>query len=190
MPRRFNSARAGAVRSGFGSSTAEAKYVSAAGKRARIDSGPIAYRHMQLDKEYPVVISQNVVWGDMDAFQHINNTVYFRYFENVRLAYLERIGYMESMESTGLGIILAETRCRYLLPLTYPDTVRTGTRLLAIDDDRFRMEYAVFSEGEQKLAAIGEGLIVSYDYRRAQKAPIPQAIRQRMMAIQPHTGED
>jgi hypothetical protein len=61
MPCRFNSARAGAAGSGSRSPTAEAKYVSAAGKRAKIDSGPIAYRYMQLDKEYPVVISQNVV---------------------------------------------------------------------------------------------------------------------------------
>ena len=36
----------------------------------------------QLDKEYPVVLSQDVIWGDMDAFGHINNTVYFRYFED------------------------------------------------------------------------------------------------------------
>ena len=38
-----------------------------------------------LEKEYPVVIEQPLIWGDMDAYQHVNNTVYFRYFEDVRI---------------------------------------------------------------------------------------------------------
>jgi len=50
---------------------AEAKYVSEVGKSARIDSGPIAYRYLQLDKEYPVVMSQNLVWGEMDALNSL-----------------------------------------------------------------------------------------------------------------------
>ena len=135
--------------------------------------------------QYPVTLSVPVIWGDMDAFQHINNTVYFRYFENARLAYLEQVGYMQRMEQTGLGIILAETQCRYRLPLTYPDTVITGTRLKSLGSDRFVMEYAVYSERHQKLAATGEGLIVSFDYRNHHKAPIPADIRQHMIEIEP-----
>lgn len=138
----------------------------------------------QMLERFPVTVSVPVIWGDMDAFRHINNTVYFRYFENVRLAHLEQVGYMQSMESTGMGIILAETRCRYLLPLTYPDTVLIGTRLQTIRDDRFSMEYAVFSEQHRTLAATGEGLIVSYDYRHGRKAPIPEPLRQRIIALE------
>ena len=43
----------------------------------------------QLKKEYPVVLNQDIIWGDMDAFGHINNTVYFRYFEDARIAYFD-----------------------------------------------------------------------------------------------------
>jgi len=49
----------------------------------------------QLMKEYPVIIAQDIIWGDMDAFDHINNTVYFRYFENARIEYFNKIGVIE-----------------------------------------------------------------------------------------------
>ena len=138
--------------------------------------------------DYPVTVSVPVIWGDMDAFQHVNNTVYFRYFENARLAYLEQTGYMQSMEQTGLGIILADTRCRFRMPLTYPDTVVIGTRLSSLGRDRFTMEYAVFSERHQKLAATGEGLIVSFDYRNHCKTAIPPDIRRCMIEMEPRFG--
>ncbi len=43
---------------------------------------------------YPVVVEWDVAWGDMDAYGHVNNVVYFRYFEQARIAYLERIGWL------------------------------------------------------------------------------------------------
>ncbi len=45
-------------------------------------------------KHYSVIIETPVAWGEMDAFQHVNNIVYFRYFESVRIAYFEKIGYL------------------------------------------------------------------------------------------------
>jgi len=60
----------------------------------------------QLKKEYPVVLSQDIIWGDMDAFGHINNTVYFRYFEDARIAYFDQIGVHEQMKQIGDGLIV------------------------------------------------------------------------------------
>ena len=51
----------------------------------------------QLKQEYPVVLSQDIIWGDMDAFGHVNNTVYFRYFEDARIAYFDQIGVHEQI---------------------------------------------------------------------------------------------
>jgi len=62
---------------------------------------------IQLNKEYPVVLSQDVVWGDMDAFGYVNNTEYFRHFEDARIAYFDRIGVHEHKEQSGIGPILA-----------------------------------------------------------------------------------
>jgi len=135
---------------------------------------------VSLLKHCPVVIETPVVWGDMDAFQHLNNTVYFRYFESARIAYFERLKLLEYMDTTGIGPILASTSCRFKIPLTYPDTVSIGTRVSEIEEDRFTMAYVVVSHKQQKVAAEGTGLIVTFNYKENRKALLPAEIRQRI----------
>ena len=124
---------------------------------------------------YPVRISVPVAWGEMDAMGHVNNVVYLRYFESVRMVYLERIGLMAHMQEHGIGPILAETRCRFRIPLEYPDEVEIGARVAKLDTDRFLMEYAVASRNHGRLAAEGDGLIVTFDYDAKRKAAVPEA---------------
>jgi acyl-CoA thioester hydrolase len=133
---------------------------------------------------FPVVIEIPVVWGDMDAFQHVNNTVYLRYFENARIAYFEALGYLERMDQTGVGPVLASTRCRFRIPLTYPDTVSVGAKTTEIQTDRFVQEYAVFSHRHLKIAAEGEGVLVHFNYRENKKATIPEELRQRILELE------
>lgn len=134
--------------------------------------------------DYPVTIEIPVAWGEMDAFRHVNNTVYFRYFESVRMVYFERIGLLDILCETGVGPILATTRCDFKFPLTYPDRVDVGTRVSEIGEDRFTMMYHVFSQQAGRTAARGEGVIVSYDYGAGGKCPLPDAARERIRALQ------
>jgi acyl-CoA thioester hydrolase len=138
----------------------------------------------QLLKHCPVVIETPVAWGQMDAFQHLNNTAYFRFFESGRIAYFERLDLLEYMEATGVGPILASTTCRFRIPLTYPDTVSIGTRVSSIEADRFTMEYYVVSHKHQKVAAEGTGLIVCFDYRENKKTSVPDELTQRIKALE------
>lgn len=132
----------------------------------------------ELLKHCPVIIETPVAWGEMDAFRHLNNITYFRYFESGRIAYFERLGLLEYMESTGVGPILAATSCRFKIPLTYPDTVSIGTRVSEIDNDRFMMEYYVVSHRHQRVAAEGNGLIVCFDYKQNRKTAVPAELKQ------------
>lgn len=132
---------------------------------------------------FPVVIDLPVAWGEMDAFQHVNNIVYFRYFESVRMACFERIGLTEMLESEGIGPILASTQCRFRLPLTYPDTVAVGARIEDVSEDRFTMRYRVVSHRHGRIAADGDGLIVTYDYRAGTKVPVPEELRRRIAEL-------
>jgi acyl-CoA thioester hydrolase len=112
----------------------------------------------------------------MDAFQHINNTVYFRYFEDARLAYFEKTGVMEHMNQTNIGPILAETQCQFRAPIAYPDQVLIGTRLKEIPlqgDSRFIMEYAIYSDQHDTIAAKGTGNVVYYNYEQGSSCEIP-----------------
>jgi acyl-CoA thioester hydrolase len=134
---------------------------------------------------YPVILDITVAWGEMDAFQHVNNIVYLRYAESARIAYLEQAGLSESMEGTGIGPILASINCRYLFPVTYPDTVRVGTRVTEIGVDRFTVHFRIVSTRHGRVAAQGDSVIVSYDYRTGSKVPLPEAMRAAILALEP-----
>ena len=135
-------------------------------------------------KQCPVVIETPVAWGQMDAFRHLNNTAYFRFFESGRIAYFERLNLLEYMEATGVGPILAATNCRFRIPLTYPDTVSIGTRVPEVQHDRFTMEYYVVSHKHEKVAAEGTGLIVCFNYKENEKTAVPPELKKRIEELE------
>jgi acyl-CoA thioester hydrolase len=137
---------------------------------------------------FPVVVVQDVAWGDMDAYQHVNNVVYFRYFENARLEYLRRIGWLALREATGVGPILASTQARYRRALTYPDAVAIGARVIEVQEDRFVLEHRIASRRLGEIATEGQALIVSFDYRAGKKTPLPAAVRQRVEELEGGQG--
>jgi len=130
----------------------------------------------KLEADFVLVVEIPVAWGDMDAMGHVNNAVYFRYFETARIAYFERVGFLEEMKRSGTGPILASTRCRFRRPLTYPDRVFVGTSASDLQEDRFLMLYRVVSEALGDVTAEGDGLIVSYDYCKNERAPLPAGV--------------
>jgi acyl-CoA thioester hydrolase len=133
---------------------------------------------------YPVVVTQAVVWGDMDSYQHVNNVVYFRYFENARLEYFRRLDWFVLEKQIGVGPILAATSARFRKPLTYPDTIAIGARVEEIGEDRFLFQYVIVS---RKLAAVvteGQGTIVTYDYANQRKVTIPDEVRRRIEELE------
>ena len=76
---------------------------------------------------FPAIATLPVQWGDQDLFEHVNNTVYFRWIETSRVEYWHKSGLHELMEPLGLGPILASVKCDYKKQLRYPDEVQIGT---------------------------------------------------------------
>jgi len=134
--------------------------------------------------DYPVVIEIPVAWGEMDAYGHVNNIVYFRYFETARMAYFEKLASPDFVSRNPLGPILASTSCRFRAPLAFPDRLSVGARVARVDEDRFVMFYAVYSHSLQRIAAEGEGTIVCFDYRENRKAPLPAELRLRISELE------
>jgi acyl-CoA thioester hydrolase len=132
---------------------------------------------------FPVTLPWPVAWSDMDAFGHVNNAVYFRWFESVRIHYFERIGWRTGATGT-VGPILASTSCAYRAPLTFPDTVVLGARVEEVLADRFTMRYRVMSERLGRVAAEGEGRVVAYDYAANAKAALPEPVRAAIEALE------
>ncbi len=106
---------------------------------------------------FPVVIEQSVAWGEMDSYRHVNNVVYFRYFENARLEYLRRLDLLAFEKETGIGPILSATQARFRRPLTYPDTIAIGARLLTLEADRFVLEHKIVSGRKASWSPKGRG---------------------------------
>lgn len=133
---------------------------------------------------FPVVVEQDVAWGDMDSYQHVNNVVYFRYFENARIPWLDRIGWMKLRAETGFGPIIASTSARYRRPISFPDHILIGVRAADVQLDRVTIEYRIVSTKLNALAADGEAVVVSYDYNAAKKCPIPEAVRKAIEELE------
>ena len=135
--------------------------------------------------QFPIVRADFVGWSDMDAFQHVSNIVYFRWFQEARVEYMTKIGWFELREKLGHGPILASTQARYRRPLTYPDTIRTGARILDIGKDRVTFEHKLYSEkwGEE-LVAEGQAVIVAFDYRSGAKADLPAELIEKINQLE------
>ena len=131
---------------------------------------------------YPVTVPLTLQWGEMDAYQHLNNVVYFRYFETSRIAYFRAMGLTD--DTAAVRPILASTACRFRAPLHYPDQVTVGARVTEVGEDRFGMEYAVASERLGRVAAEGQALLVAYDYRAGLKAPVPAPWREAIARLE------
>jgi len=136
-------------------------------------------------RNYPVVVDIVVRWGDMDALGHVNNIVYLQYFETARIEYLMRVG----MEPPGpawreSGFILAGVSCRFLAPVTFPDTLSVGARIGRLGEDRALMEHAAYSHKLDRPVAIGDALVVGYDYVKKSRASLPDNLRSAIMALE------
>lgn len=136
-------------------------------------------------EDFPFRLSLPVLWGHMDAFQHVNNVIYFRYLESARIAYFEEAQLMKFMEETGVGPILAETNCRYIKPLRFPDTIDVGCRTTVIRDSEMEQDYAIYSRRQNKIVAVGWALIVAYDYKSFKRAKWDPGFIERVKAFDP-----
>lgn len=133
---------------------------------------------------YPVVVELPVVWGEMDAMGHVNNAVYFRYFETVRIAYCHRLGWETWDQFGGVGPILASTEARFRKALTFPDKIWVGAHVPAAGDDRFTMLCRIVSQKLQAITTEGQGVVVAYHYAEGRKATLPDELRRRIEVLE------
>lgn len=134
----------------------------------------------ELLKPYRFTLELPILWGYMDAMQHVNNTVYIRFFESGRIAYMDEVSSALSMQLSG-SMILHSVNCRFRIPLTYPDKVTVGVRTLKMAVDRITIEHIIISHEHQKIAAEGTSIGVAYDYKKQSKAPLSEEIRKRII---------
>jgi len=133
---------------------------------------------------FPALAKVPVQWGDMDSFQHVNNTVHLRWFETSRVRYMEVSGLNPLMQDTGTGPILASVHCNYRKQLRYPDEVIIGARMTKLGGTSMRVEHAIYSLSQQQIVADGESGIVYFDYANQKPIIIPDNARQLILKLE------
>jgi acyl-CoA thioester hydrolase len=113
-------------------------------------------------------------WGDMDAMGHVNNTVYFRYMEQVRVSWFEKT-FGELSGSRKEGMVIVNASCNFLKPLTYPGLVEV--RMLFGAASRSSVESYYEMRINDQLYADGAAKIVWIDVQRGKAMPLPDVIR-------------
>jgi len=137
--------------------------------------------------DFPCVLTLPVRWGEQDAFGHVNNTIHIGWYESARIVYLEESGLGDLMHKGGLGPILASITCQYKRQLKYPDTVHIGARITRLGNSSMTMEHAVYSESLSAVAALGDSVVVMFDYQAQKPRRIPQNVRQTLEAFEGRT---
>ena len=133
---------------------------------------------------YPVIHTQPIQWGEMDAFNHLNNVVYYRYAESARIAYLQALGMFDGNMVT----VLAQSSCQYLRPVTYPDTLLLGVRCRRLGTTSIVIEYSYYSRAQQAVVATAEAVVVRLNSSAEQKLPWTDDERARLLVLEEKFG--
>jgi acyl-CoA thioester hydrolase len=126
--------------------------------------------------DYPYRMTIPTRWNDNDMLGHVNNVVYYSYFEAVVVRFV--------MEETGTDWGSApfipyavESLCRFVRPVKFPQTLEAGMRVEKIGSSSVTYDMALFAEGDERPAAIGHWVHVWVDRKNERPVPIPDAVR-------------
>jgi acyl-CoA thioester hydrolase len=137
-----------------------------------------------LVSEYPNVMSLPILWGDMDAFQHVNNTASIRWFESSRIRLIEHRDLSAVLKAHGVAPILVSVSCNYRRQLRYPDTVHVGSKVSGWGNTSLTLQHTVVSEQQECIASDGHSVIVCFDYKTQRPVRIPDEFRDAVERMQ------
>jgi acyl-CoA thioester hydrolase len=128
-------------------------------------------------------LEHRVAWGEMDAFGHVNNANYLRWFESARIAYFEKIAVSISSRDVSPWVpILGRATIDFRKPVQYPDTVTLEATVTKFGNTSLTMAYRAVS-ASLGLAAEGEAIIVLLD-TSGQKTPLPEDLKKAVEKLE------
>ena len=115
-------------------------------------------------------------WADNDVYGHVNNVVYYSYFDTVVNQYLVEQGALNIEKSTVIGLVV-ETQCQYFSPITFPDVVHAGLRVAKLGNSSVRYEIGLFRNEENAASAQGHFVHVYVDRASRRSTAVPADMR-------------
>ena len=127
-------------------------------------------------------------WMDNDSYGHVNNVTYYSYFDTAVNQHLIVDGGLDIADGPAIGLV-AETMCRFRKPLTFPDTIDAGLRVVSIGTSSVRYEIGLFRQGDDEPAATGYFVHVWVDRASNRPVPVPAPIRAALELLVAERGE-
>lgn len=121
-------------------------------------------------------------WMDNDVYAHVNNVVYYAYFDTVVNQYLIEQGVLDIAASPVIGLVV-ETRCNYFRPMAFPDLVHAGLRVAHLGRSSVRYEIGLFRNDEPQAAAQGHFIHVYVDRATQRPVSLPSELRQSLAPL-------
>lgn len=115
-------------------------------------------------------------WMDNDVYGHVNNVVYYAYFDTAVNAFLIERGVLDIHQGAVVGFVV-DSGCAYFSPVSFPDTVHVGLRVATLGNSSVRYELAIFRNDETTPAAAGHFVHVYVDRASQRPVAMPQAVR-------------
>jgi acyl-CoA thioester hydrolase len=122
-------------------------------------------------------------WMDNDAYGHVNNVVYYSWFDTAVNAHLIEQGALDIHAGETIGLVV-ETRCNYFAPVAFPQIVEAGLRVARMGSSSVRYEIGVFLQGEPLTVAKGHFVHVYVDRTTRRPAALPQRLKTVLEALQ------
>lgn len=137
---------------------------------------------MEDKKKLIHVTRMPIRWGDMDAYGHVNNTVYFRYMEQARVEWIEAMNV--PVRPGGEGPVIINASCTFMIPMNYPGTVEVRTYVGAIGRSSCQTYVEMGLEGDERIYAEGAAKVVWMDTRTGKSVPLPDHVRAALEAAE------
>ncbi len=115
-------------------------------------------------------------WMDNDVYGHVNNVVYYSWFDTAVNATLIEKGVLDIHGGSTIGLVI-ETQCNYFAPLAFPQTIDAGIRVAKLGTSSVRYEVGLFAQGEPLCAAKGHFVHVYVDRQTRRPVPLPPALK-------------
>jgi len=131
---------------------------------------------------YPHILDIPTRWMDNDVYGHVNNVVYYSYFDTVVNRYLIDQGVLDIAASPVIGLVV-ETACNYFAPLAFPDRVEAGLRVARLGTNSVRYEIGLFRAGDPTPAAAGHFVHVYVDRETRRPVPLPAPLREALARV-------
>ncbi|MDD5030417.1 MAG: thioesterase family protein [Rhodoferax sp.] len=135
-----------------------------------------ALNQPELREHYRVFRNISTRWMDNDVYGHVNNVVYYSWFDTAVNAYLIEQGVLDIHQGQTIGLVV-ETQCNYFAPLAFPQTVEAGIRVARLGNSSVRYEVGLFEQGQPLTAAKGHFIHVYVDRVSRRPTALPTSLK-------------